>query len=241
MGIAVQLGQHESRELQGLVESAGDVHGLLAEGAVGHKQHLVGLDLGAEAFHLLDQFLVDLEAAGGVEDDAVLSRRLGGGEGGRADGGDVARGPVGVEAQFLLLREDLELVDSRGAVDVAGRHERAVTTLLQQPAELGRRGGLPGAMEADHQDLQGPGGGELGRALAEELYQFVVDDLDDLLARSDGLDDRLSSALCLDALDELPGDLEMNVGSEEGGAHLLEGVGHVLLGQPADPAQVAER
>ena len=41
------------------------------------------------------------------------------------------------------------------------------------------------------------------------------------------------------AVDELAGDLEMDVGRKQGGAHLLEGGLHVFLGQLAHPAQVA--
>src|SRR5262249_26053733 len=67
-----------------------------------------------------------------------------------------------------------------------------------------------------------------------------VDDLDDLLAGRDALDDFLADALLLHAVDELARDLEMNVGGEERGAHLLERLRHVFLGKFADPAEVTQ-
>ena len=67
-----------------------------------------------------------------------------------------------------------------------------------------------------------------------------MDDLYDLLAGRDALQDLLARALGLNALRKLPGDLEMDVRSEERGAHLGQGRSHVLLGKLADAAQVAQ-
>ena len=44
----------------------------------------------------------------------------------------------------------------------------------------------------------------------------------------------------LDLVHEFAGGLEVDVGGEEGLADLAEGVGDVVLGEPADAAQVAE-
>ena len=50
----------------------------------------------------------------------------------------------------------------------------------------------------------------------------------------------LADALRLDALDEFAGDLEVDVGRKQGGPHLLQGLGHILFGELADSAQVAQ-
>ena len=50
----------------------------------------------------------------------------------------------------------------------------------------------------------------------------------------------MADAVGLDALDEFAGDLEVHIGREESGAHLLEGLRHVFFGKFADAAQVAE-
>jgi hypothetical protein len=147
---------------------------------------------------------------------------------------------VGVEAEFLLFGEDLELVDRGGAVDVAGGDERPVAAFLEQLAQFGGGGGFAGTVQADHEDLQRPGAGQGGFTFAEEFDELVVDDLDDLLARGDGLEDLLADALRLHPLDEIAGDLEMHVGGEQGGAHFLEGGRHVFLGELAHAAEIAE-
>ena len=95
-------------------------------------------------------------------------------------------------------------------------------------------------MEADHHDPERPRRRDGVRPLAEEAHELVVDDLDDLLAGGDALQHLLAGALGLDALGELPGDLEVDVGGEERGAHLGEGRRHVLLGELADAPQVAQ-
>ncbi len=239
-GVSVHFGENEAGELKGVVEGFGDVDRLLAERAVGDEEDFVGLHDGAETFHFLNQILVDLETAGGVEDDDVgiglgrdVQRLLG-------DRGDILGHAVAVETEFFLLGEDLKLVDGGGTINVARGDEGAAATLLEQLAEFGGGGGFARTMQTDHENFERALGIEFGGAFAEEGDQFVVDDFDDLLAGRDGFQDGLAVARGLDALDEFTGDLEMNVGGEEGGAHFLEGVGHVGLGQLADPAQIAE-
>jgi hypothetical protein len=156
----------------------------------------------------------------------AVSKRIASGAGGGCGGvrpaprspGHVLRLAVGVEAELLLRRGS-----RAGRWPPAGgrRRRRAngpVAALLEQPAELGGRGRLSRAVQAHHHDLERPGRAERGRALAEEADELVVDDLDDLLAGRDALQDLLAGALGLDALHELAGDLEVDVGREEGGA-----------------------
>ena len=71
--------------------------------------------------------------------------------------------------------------------------------------------------------------GQPVRGAAEQLDQLVVDDLHDLLARGEALEDLLPDGLLADALDEGPDDLEVDVGLEEGDAHLAERLLDVLL------------
>ena len=218
-----------------------DIDRLLAERAVGDEQHLVGLHARAKFLHLLDQIRVDLKAAGGVEDHAVRRGGQRRAEAGGAEGGHILGRAVRVETEFLLLRQDFQLIDGGGAVDVGADDERAIAAFFEELAELGGRGGLARAVEADHQDFQRPHAGEFGRALAEQGDELVVDDFDDLLAGRDALEHILADALGLHARDEVAGDLEMHIGREEGGAHLSEGGRHVFFGEFADATEVTER
>src|SRR5262249_43880248 len=74
----------------------------------------------------------------------------------------------------------------------------------------------------------------------QQLDQFVVDDFDDLLAWLNALNDLLADRLLLDALDEITGDLEMDVGIQQRHPHLAQGLCDVGLGNLAESAQVSE-
>ena len=223
------------------MEGLGDIDGLLPQRAVGHQQHFVGFDAGAQPFHLLDQVVVDLQAAGRVKQDGVGPGLGRGPQRGGPDRGHVLRHPVGKETELLLLGQDLELVNGGGTLDVAPDDERPVAAFLEEAPELRSGGCLAGTVEADQQHLERTFRAQLGRALAEERYQFIVDNLDDLLAGRDRLQHLLAGGLHLHTLNELAGDLEMHVGGKQGGAHLLEGFRHVFFRELADAAQVAQR
>ena len=67
-----------------------------------------------------------------------------------------------------------------------------------------------------------------------------MDDLDDLLARLNALDDFRAEGLGFDALDEIAGDLEIHVGFQQRQPHFAQGIADVGLGNFAEAAQVAE-
>ena len=97
-------------------------------------------------------------------------------------------------------------------------------------------------MQTDHHHAGGIAAEiQAGVGRAEQFHQFVVDDLDDLLAGLDALDDLLADGLGLDALDEIAGDLEIDIRLEQRHAHLAQGIGDVGLGDFAEAAQVFER
>ena len=63
----------EAGERQRAVEVLGDAHRLLAGHGVGDEQDLVRLDAALDVDQLLHQRVVDLQAAGGVDDDGVVA------------------------------------------------------------------------------------------------------------------------------------------------------------------------
>ena len=77
-------------------------------------------------------------------------------------------------------------------------------------------------------------------ALAEERDELVVDDLDDLLAGGQRLQDVLADGLLADARDEVLDDLEVDVGLEQGETDLAHGGIHVGLAHPAAAGQAVE-
>ena len=85
-----------------------------------------------------------------------------------------------------------------------------------------------------------PAEAQAGVLGSEQIHEFVVDELDDLLAGLDALDDLLAEGFVLDAFDEIAGDLEIHIGFEQRQAHFAQRVADVGLGDFSEPAQVAE-
>ena len=71
--VAVELRHDDAVEVDALLERLRDVDGLLAGHRVEHEQHVRRLRLAADRGELLHQRLVDLQAAGGVEDHDVAA------------------------------------------------------------------------------------------------------------------------------------------------------------------------
>ncbi len=71
--VAVELRQHDAVERDVLLERLRDVDRFLARHRVEDEQHVVRLRLVAYARQLFHQCLVDVEAAGGVEDHDVAA------------------------------------------------------------------------------------------------------------------------------------------------------------------------
>ena len=81
---------------------------------------------------------------------------------------------------------------------------------------------------------------ELGGFGAEHLDERVVDDLDDLLARSDRAQNLLADRLLGRLVDELAHHRQRHVGLEQGDPDLAHRPAHVGLGQRAAAAQPVE-
>jgi hypothetical protein len=99
-----------------------------------------------------------------------------------------------------------------------------------------------GALQSGHEDDRGRLGGELeARGVgAEGGDELVADDLDDLLGWRQGCSDCCSEGLGADLLDEIAGDLEVDVGFEQGDADLAQSFVDVLVGEGALAAEGLE-
>ncbi len=72
-GVAVHLGEDDAGEAEALVKVCGGVDGVLAGHGVGDEENLAGVEELFEALHLAHQVFVDVEAAGGVDDEGVAA------------------------------------------------------------------------------------------------------------------------------------------------------------------------
>ena len=149
-GVAVDLGQDQAGDRHGGRERLGDRDGLLAGHGIDHEQCLDRLDRGVDGGDLGHQRLVEREPAGGVEDHHVADLALGRLDPAAHDVDD--RGPDRrpVDGDVEALAERLELVGRGRPVGVGGDEQRAAPELDHVPRELGARGRLARALEADH-------------------------------------------------------------------------------------------
>ena len=130
-----------------------DPHRVLAGHPVGDQQDLVRRDRGLEPRQLAHHLVVDLQPAGGVDDDRArprLARRL-----------DARRRTIfttsvdaglGVDADVDLLRQRLQLLDGGRTIHVGRDQERRLLLQLEPLGELARRGRLARALQPDQQD-----------------------------------------------------------------------------------------
>ena len=217
-----------------------DVDRLLAGHRVEDEEDVRRLRGVAHAHELVHQLLVDVQPAGGVEDDDVLApalRRL------QAVLHDLDRilRVAAVDGDLDLAAELLELVDRGGALEVGGDERRLLPLLAQQQRELGGGGRLARALEAGEQDHRRRAAErETGVAGAHERSQLLVHDLHDLLARRQALQDVLPGRALAHLRDEVLHDLEVDVGLEQREADLAHRLRDRVLVEAALAAQVAE-
>ena len=227
--------------LQRLVEVRRHIHRLLARGRVQHEQDFLRLDQVAQPHQFLHQRLVNLQPAGRVENERVAVvlpgeiQRLAG------DFQNIRFPFERKDGHLDLPAQGFQLLHGRRAVDVR-RHQQRLARLLLQPAgQLGAGGRLARAVQArQHQAARIAAQRQPRVGRAEQLDQFVMDNLDDLLSRLDALHHLLSERLGLDLLDEIARHLEIDIGVQQRHAHLAQGVAGVGLGNLAQPAEVAE-
>jgi hypothetical protein len=110
----------------------------------------------------------------------------------------------------------------------------------QDEGKLGRRRRLARPLEACEQDHAELAQLQLRRALAHQARQLLVDDLHDLLARRQALEDVLAEGALAHVRDEVTDDCEVDVRLEQRQADLAHGARNRLVVEPALLAQVAE-
>ncbi len=125
------------------------------------------------------------------------------------------------------------MLDRRWSLQVR-RHEVRLATLLLEPVRELRRGRrLARALESGEQDdRRWPRGVvDLERTGAEHLDELVVDGLDDLLARGQALAEGLAAQAFAHRVEEGAHHAELDVGLEQGFAHVAESVVEVGVTQ----------
>ena len=174
-----------------------------------------------QRLHLVHQLIVDVQAAGGVDDehvtagiDGFAARFLRQSLDGRGIGfADFALVNVGLDR----LGDNFQLLTRGGTVNVNRNQQRAMAAILQPVRQLARGSGLTGTLQAGHQHHRRwlRGKLDLGGVVAQHLDQFIAQNLDDLFGGGKRGRNLLSDGLLLDVVDQLLDDLEVDVGLKQ--------------------------
>src|ERR1035437_4068480 len=201
--VAVELGEDDAVHMNGIVEALGNVHRLLAGHRIDGEDDLVHGGRLANVAQLVEERLVDLETAGGVEDHHVAVEPGRFRNAARAELCHLQLAVRHRHQELVVEPELLQLLNRRRACDVRRDQHRPMSVAPDGEPELGRGGGLAGALEADQHDhgrwmrliL------DLALLAAEERDQLVVDDLHDLLARGQRLEHVAADGAFADPVD----------------------------------------
>ena len=244
-GVAVKLGQDDTREAHAVAERSGRGDGVLADHGVQDKHDLVGAHGIADRDRLVHHLLIDAQAAGGIDDDDVDAALAGEFDAGARNLDGVTHAIARLGGPHLdagALADDLELLDSVGALEVGGHEEDGLALLAQPLAELSGQRRLTSALEASqHEDGRaGLCEGQLTGGAAQNLNELVVNDRDDLLAGVEGLGARRTVCLLTHLGGELTNDGEGDIRLDECAANIGNRLVDVRLGQDPTAAQGAE-
>src|ERR1039457_490024 len=242
-GATVELGEDDAVDADGIVESLGDVHGLLAGHGVDGEDDLVHRRRLADVAQLLEQWLVDLETSGGVEDHDIAVEPCRFRNPACAELRDLRLAVGNGHRNLVVEAELLELLHCGGPRDVGCDQHRTVTVAPDRNAELGGGGGLARALEADQHDHRRWVRLVLDLALltTEQRDELVVDDLHDLLTGGQRLEHVTADGGLAAPVDKIACDPEVDVCLEQGHETLAHPKLHVLLGQAAATGDPAKR
>ena len=179
---------------------------------------------------------INVKASGCIQDHdpvAVLLRML---ERRFGNVGRLMAVAHGEHFHTLLLAVNLQLLDRRRTVYVAGHQKRVLALYLILPCQFGSGRRLTSALKARHHDNR-DGASRLKRDLrslgAHQLHQFFVDDLDHHLARIQPVHHILAYGPLLNVLNKILNNLEVDVRRKQRPLDLFEGFLYIIFGQSA--------
>ncbi len=141
----------------------------------------------------------------------------------------------GIHLNANAVGENLELVDSRGTVDVAGNQQRAHGLLaLEFLGKLAGEGCLTRTLQTRHKDDCGFAFDTQGSLLsAHEGGELIVNDFHHELSRLDGVDYILAESLLFYGIGKRLGNLIVDVGVDKRTTNVFKGFGNVDFGDAA--------
>ena len=231
-GVAIELGQYNTIEVQTLVELASGVHCVLTCHSINHKEGLGGFNGCFHSLNLLHHLLINSQATCRIDNHGVDALALGifNCVLGNLHGVFVAL--LGVDLNAYLLAEDFELVDSCGTIDVTRHQKHATISLLfEEFGELARESGLTRALQTCNEDYCGvTAEGDVGCRTTHKHRQLIAHDFGQHLTRFYGCEHILTERLLLNLVCEGFGNLVVHIGINQCAANLFQSLCYIYFG-----------
>ena len=244
--VTIQFCQDDTRVVESVVELLGCVHGILTRHCVHHEQDFVWVDCVADVLNLLHQFLVDGQSAGSIHDDDIIGMLTSLVDGVQSHLHGIGGPHLYVDRHIHLLAQYAQLLHSSGSEGVAGSQQGLFGLfLLEHLGQFGTECGLTRTVQTGHQDdawfAYASGQVQFCRLATHQLGQFVVNNLHHQLSRLHGGQHVLSQCLLLHVVGKRLRNFIVDVGVQQCAAHILQGLGHVYLGDAAFTFQYLKR
>ncbi len=242
-GVTIHACQHDAGQADPLMERARQRHRVLAGQRVGHQQRFMGPDPVAHRRQLQHQAVVDMQAAGRIQDHDVNALTPGGIERAVRDLDRLLAEHDRQARHLRLLRQHRQLLLGGWPLHVERGQQHLLALPAPQPiSNLGAGGGLAGALQADHQHHLGRRRRErqIDGLAAQQLDQLIIDDLDDHLAGRDAAQHLVADRPVLDRSDEILDDRQRHVGFEQRHPDVAQGRLDIRSTQGAPALQAIE-
>ena len=244
-GVAIQFGEDSSCDAHLLVESSGQLGGLLADHRIHDQQDFIRLHRFADTNHLFHHRLIDLEASGRVDQhrvEAPIPPLL------DPSGGDLLRAGTVAQTEDLhadLAAQGLQLVDGRWPIDIGRHHQGTTAFFLEMETQFGGSGGFTGPLQSRHQHhgrlARLPGRGEGRIFAAHGLHQLLMYDLDELLVGTDAPHNFGADGFAAHVVDKILDHRQAHIRLQEGSSHLFQGAVHIGFGDAGLALEVPDR
>jgi len=217
--VAVHLRHDDAVNADPFVEFRPDIDRILTGHCVRHIQNFGRVDALLDPAELLHQQLVDMQPAGGVDQDNLVPFPSGLFESLRADFYGIAKGAGFKNTGLDLPAENGQLFHRGGPVNVGG-HQVNPFFRGQQPSQLGGRGRFSAPLQADQHNRRGNPRAkfDVGAGAAHQFHQAVVHNLDHLLSGREALQHFLADGAQPDLFNKILDDLEVHVRFQKGHA-----------------------
>ena len=211
--VAVELREHHAVNVEIVVECLRGIDRVLAGHRVDNEENFVGFHRSLDRLELVHERLVDVQAARSVQKYHVVSVPDGVCDRGLRDI-DRVRLPHLKDGDIELTAHDLQLLDGRRTVNVAGDEQRIFVLLFEKARKFRAVCRFARALKTDQHYDCGRLGGHVDFLVvaSHERRELFVHDLHDHLRRSQALEHIRADRALGGFLDKVLDDLVADVG-----------------------------